>query len=573
MYKSEKIMTIALSLSLIALRAVALNFPGIRLWGVDIFAYFPHFISYAYLIFVAAVILLIGKSEIQSAATKRTEAGGRANRIILGVLVIGGLLLIFRLFSDSANLLGDGPLRIQEMEKKGFHRFFIDAASEPLDYAIHYLSYKYIFKPIGLNAVDCFRFWSYLAGMIYFYGGWALARWLVRFGAEKWLTLSYLLGWGGVMMFFGYAENYALAAALSLVTVQQTIVYSETGKRLNSSLLFFLLAFFMHNLAVVILPFILYQAKVRLLSRKSPLRSLHIMLVPIITAVYMIFAHVNKEIPGMLLSSGRSDPEYAVFSPRHLVDLANLLFLVLPTSVLLIGFQRVNSSDEVLRRLRIGFWLSTACALVLIVLIDPRLGMARDWDLFALLLLTPHLSLFLGVDWSNRSRKFKLIVAVLSLSLVLPWIYLNSNLEASRLRFWNIAALDPARAWYNYEVLGEHYYYAKNLPLAEKAYALAVTFKDHPRLFLWLGFVQMEQGKHREAEANFKETLRLKPDDVFAMNYLAVLLNRLGRYSEAREYLERYAATPKGRNDKMVIPAIRILDSLIAIGADASGRR
>jgi len=562
---------IAISLLLLAGRAVALNFPGIRLWGVDIFAYWPHPISYAYLILIAAVVFLLGKFGIAT-EPKTTAETGKVRKDLSWVLAIVGLLLLFRLFSDSANLLGDGPLRIQEIEKKGFYRFFIDTISEPLDYAIHHLSYRYIFKPLGMNAVDCFRFWSYLAGVLYFYSAWILAGKLRRFGAEKWLTLCYMFGWGGVMMFFGYAENYALAAAFSLLTVCLLIDHAQTGKRLNLSLLFFLLAFFMHNLAVVLLPLILYQARNRLLSGKFVTESLPVLITLIVTVGYTIFVQVNKETSSLLISSGRSDPEYTVFSLPHLIDLGNLLFLVLPVSMLLIGFQRLKISDEKLRGMRIGLWLSTLFAVALVILIDPRLGMAKDWDLFALLLLIPHISLFLGIDWHGRSKRFKLIVAVLSLALVSPWIILNSSLAASRQRYWNIAALDPARAWYNYEVLGEHYYYAKDLPLAEKAYSLAVTYKDHPRLFLWLGYVQMEQGKYREAEVNFKETLRLKPDDVYAMNYLANILNRQRRYFEAREYLQKYAATAMGRNDKLVIPSIKILDSLIAAQPDSTNR-
>lgn len=569
MEKPDYIYAAIIAIALLAVRAIALNFPGHRLWGIDIFAYLPRIVSYVYLALLTALILL-------SASDKRLTFNGvngsrkKFQSIVYALLFVMGMLALFRLFTDSANLLGDGPLRIQEMEKKGLHRFFIDAVSEPLDYAIHYLSYKHIFKPLGMNAVDCFRFWSYLAGLIYLVAVWNLSQMLKKFGAENWLTFCYMFGWGGVMMFFGYAENYALAASILLLSINQLLVFAETGKRLTIGLLLFLLAFFMHNLAVVFLPFILYLAKDQLLFKKPLRESLPPFIATTIAIGYMIFAQLNKEKSDLLISGNKSDPEYFIFGFAHFADIGNLVLLVLPVALLLLGYQKLTTSDDNLRRLRIGFWLSALCGIVLVFLIDPRLGMARDWDLFSLLLLTVHLSLFFGVDWLNRSRGFKIIVVVISIGLVLPWIVLNSNLSASRERFWNIAALDSGRAWYNYEVLGEHYYYAGDLAMAEKAYAHSVTYKDHPRPFLWLGFVQMEQGKYREAEANFKETLRLKPEDVFALNYLSILYSRQGRYLEAKECLEKYAATPKGRNDKTVIPAIHLLDSLITAQADSA---
>ncbi len=190
--------------------------------------------------------------------------------------------------------------------------------------------------------------------------------------------------------------------------------------------------------------------------------------------------------------------------------------------------------------------------------------MARDWDLFALPLLTFHIAIFMSADWSNVGKPLKSGIVILSVGFTFIWILVNGNQTWALNRYQQIAGLDKIRGGYNYEVLGNYHYDRQNYAASEDAFAKSVARKPHPRCYVWLGYVQMNQNKYGPAEKNLLEALRLNPESPEAMDYLSRLYFQTNRLQLAKEYLDRYAQTPEGARNPEVKPAQAYLDSLLA---------
>ena len=564
-YKST--LAIATLLFLLILRIVAIPFPSARLWGINQLAFMPLPLAIALIIGIILVWLLFaypdktGLELIRKRLSKLAKSIPPSAAYIIVAVILVGLFYIFR---DRVNLLGDSLLRIEELKKKGLARLFADTPGEILDYVVHWLTYVHILRPMGYGSLASFQCWSFLVGLVYVWTAWRIAIKLQRDNIERWLTMAWLLSWGGVMMFFGYAEEYTLAAVCQLLAFNFAIDYARGGKKLVSLLIVFLLGFFMHNLNVILLPAIGYL----ILSKKESSKPKNIIVLSIIAAIvisYLAWSRLGKEGGTFLLFDSKSEPGYTLLGKAHLLDILNQLLLINPGFLALIWLRKLRGEIKPGRRKLMAFSRVAALAgLLALFFIDPKLGMARDWDLLGLPLLAFHLAVFLSIDWQKIGRVGKIGAATISIGLTCIWIMLNSNQVWALDRYQRIAGLDSLRGGYNFEVLGDYYYERQQYAEAEKAFSQSVAHKPHLRCYVWLGHVQMWQKKYDLAEKNLKEALRFDPNESHALDYLSRLYYQTGRYEKSKEYLVRYASTADGIRNSEVPAALNHLDTLIA---------
>jgi hypothetical protein len=560
----------ALALGILALLIIAkfvgAYFPAARIWGINQLAFMPRPVAIALISAICIlwiILIFMGKSKTGNFSVKPAKGKSSNNNIailLIGLVVIGGLFYILR---DRVNLLGDSYLRIEELQKKGLARLFADTPSEALDYFVHWFTYAKILKPMKIESLVSFQIWSIIAGLIYTFTAWQIAIKLRKYDIERWLSFSWIMAWGGLMMFCGYAEEYGLAAACLLITFNFAIDYIQSGKNLIWMLLAFTIGFFMHNLAIMILPAIWYAVYIQnAASRKKGISALAG--VTLLALGYMILTRLGAPEGTLLLFDSVSEPGYTLFSGPHLLDILNQLLLVSPVFLVALLFQKFrNHPKPEYNRLVIFAWITGCSSLAALLFIDPKLGMARDWDLFALPLLMFHLAIFISADWRQAGRTIKIGVAVVAVGFTFIWILTNSNQAWALKRYDQIAGMDNLRGGYNYEVLGNYYYNQKNYAASENAFARSVTCKPHQRCYVWLGHVQMWQNKYEPAEKNLLEAVRLNPTEPNALDYLSRLYFQTNRFPQAKEYLDRYAKTPEGARNPEIKPAQAYLDSLL----------
>ncbi|MFH2034818.1 MAG: tetratricopeptide repeat protein, partial [Candidatus Zixiibacteriota bacterium] len=251
-----------------------------------------------------------------------------------------------------------------------------------------------------------------------------------------------------------------------------------------------------------------------------------------------------------------------LLAPDHIVDYLNLLVMIVPIS-LLVGLviiltrkhPKINHPDSE----RLFLLASTIFGLLAAFVVEPKLGMARDWDLMSIMLIGAGISgVYIWFDRFQSVRYFKLatmMLCILSLSIFIPWLTLHNSVEGlyhysmdamerepkhSRSAFYTMGALadqmgnqseaDRLRRYCQnhfperqLDREGGALYYQGDYALAEDVFKRGLG--ENPAwfaLYLDLGMTQIKLGKYAEAVENLKIADALNP-------YIALIYNFLGQ--------------------------------------------
>lgn len=321
-------------------------------------------------------------------------------------------------------LLGDGLL-ITEMIDKGIPFRIFDG----LDYQAHRL----LARITDRDAASVYRATSTLGGFLLVPAVYPL---LGRLGWEAWrrrVFVGLLLTTAPVLFFFGYVESYTwLYLALTLYLVAGLAAIAGHLSPVWPSVLFGL-AMALNLTAVFSLPPLLYMV-----FRPQPeswLRRVRNGLGPAFLLVAVaVLAQVVAGYDGQWWARDFRPGAHALnlwrddlLSPRHLSDLKNLAWLMGLAPMLVVTFlyrRWFRSPGSV-------FLIIQVAGLALLhFLLEPKLGLPRDWDLLAahqggLLLLAARLL-------PRNGGKTGLVVLGFSLLMVMPWVTLSARPEASR---------------------------------------------------------------------------------------------------------------------------------------------
>lgn len=539
---SDKRKTTLILVCLAAIAAVKIAFsfvPEGRFWGLNQLAYYPYPVRIFFVgLFLAVTLMCLNKKAINRISDLYNNIQTVMQRIPIiprTALYLGFLFVIFYLFRDSTNLLGDGLLRIGELQNKRLENFLSQHSTEPLDYLIHYFIYTVFLAPFKIKPIISYQLLSAFAGIIYIYTAYFLSRKLNHDGGGG-FVFWYIIGWGGLMLFFGYIESYALAASISIIFLGYSyILINGQGDELVLAFLY-LLAFFMHNATIVYFPAIVY-----LIFIKSNSLGIRRLITPgiIVLAViaWISIGIVHRQSAGLLLTGNLSEPGYTIFSLAHLGDIINEIFLISPAFFVLICLQNWRGDGNGSGRNFFG--LAAIGGLIFLLLADPVLGLGRDWDLFALPILGLHIGLLVGIDWERVDNRIKTAILILLIFSTGTWIGVNSQASSSIERYKNIAGLDTVRSRYAFERLGTYLLLNKSWQKAEEVYRLSLQKEPHYRTYLGLAYVQAQMGQSDSAETNYEKALKLNPDQALALYSLCQAYLKEGKIIRARELFDR----------------------------------
>lgn len=564
--------SVTLALGLLLLLTAAGRFlPGPRFWGFNHLAYLSWPIYVGWL--VCAVLLLLPTSQRKIATALESKLPRLLEKWSGAFLLAGVATFLFVLFREQSYFMGDGYL-VGELVERGM-KF---RAFDNMDYMLHYLIYQA--QPDGGEKVSSFtiyRVGSILAGTIGTLLLWWLTRKLPWEGWRGLLVLGFFLLAGPVALFHGYVESYSWLFLFVSAFLVAGILTLEgvVGLWLASTL--FGAALFFHLTAVFSGPALLY------LAWKAPLQpswkrwgeaAVPALVIFLISVVLHLAAgydaawfrrefidSANARSIWIPLGKG-----HGLLSAYHWKDLFNLLLITSPAAVVIlvtkVGALRGRIADR-----RVQFALVQVATIAFFaVALDRKLGGARDWDLLAAHSLgIGLLAALLLPPWPPAAGKARspqpegagsarIAAAALAATFLLtvPWVALLHHERASIARFVDVAADFPdfARA-YAYEEVGKYYRKAEDFDMAERMYRRCVdTYPGNPRFHVLLGSIYMIQSMRTsdpqeksarmdQAEAAYREALRLKPDVPLAMSNLARALVAREKYSEALPLYER----------------------------------
>ncbi|MGB2804561.1 MAG: tetratricopeptide repeat protein [Candidatus Zixiibacteriota bacterium] len=570
--------------SLIVIHLAASFFPRLRLWGISQLHYFS--LEFRIAVSVIALLILIpGVSRILAGALTGVFAWiagklTKVNRYLLYAVISVLSLIPFWLLRAGTPLLGDGYLRAGEL-KLGV----LLSITEPLDYYLHLL----VYRVFGLDGYTTYATLSCLAGGLFIFLILLFSHLLGKNGKERLFIFLILATMGTTQLFFGHIESYSFMYVAVLAYIFFGIRYLQGKGAFLWAGLFLLLAASFHLTALFVLPSLFYLAFAGF-SAASGSKAARLKFANIVVLICVVFVigaalhlrgtYLTEETIGspLIYPFGGGESYYSFFSLAHLLDFLNHQLLISPVSlvlwaVLLVLFRReINFRENVVRFL---VWI-TACSFGFALLADPKLGYARDWDLFAscglgVTLLGLYLTVSLLRDRPKAAfapgpertahreegavmdlRWVTLLLVATSLASTLPWILVNASEQKAVARFESLLFIDEERGAHGYETMA---CYFRDKGEHEKTIGLwknAIAINPIPRYYAVLGNAYLRVKRYDEAIEVLEKSIGMAPNRrgiQYLHRSLGVCLSAKGRYDEAISHLGIAIDLAPGRAD------------------------
>jgi hypothetical protein len=521
-----------------ALFVYASFLPERRLWGLNHLAFYPgHWrlvvLGLTAIVFVPPFAAIVARGGIRVArAWLRSLEDGVNTLALTGVISF----IVFAAFRSATKLLGDGYFVFHNYRgtaENGFDlgRFIsqvtvaekIYPATELLNFAASWIAGWFGASPIGgVWILNCAIGALMVVTLLH------VVRRLDWPDSARMTLLFLVLATGALQLFFGYVEHYTPALALGFLYILFAARVIEGSGRLVTPGLILLAGLFFHVQLVLLAPSYLWLLLWVLAAGRNPAWSLRLAIaVGLATVAGLLVAVYATPLGTFALPL--SSAEYGVFTGTHLLDIVNIVLLLNPVLLLLavISVFRLFAKKQSERRVT-AFALSLGVpAWLFILFVRPELGLARDWDLYAITVLgiaAPGVfSLARTVARSKNPARYTPVLVpaiVFSVALVVSWIGLNASAGRSVARYRAILVYDTTNPGYTYENLAlfyqENYQYSLQIDALEKAYELS----HNPRILQKLGRVYNENNNPARAEQVIRLYLAAVPENKEARIWL-----------------------------------------------------
>ncbi|MDP2807309.1 MAG: hypothetical protein Q8O74_04125, partial [bacterium] len=290
-------------------------------------------------------------------------------------------------------LLGDGILRSQEISAGRLLSF-----TEPLTTLIHGLLHR-LLAVIGFQtnlAELAYRITSITAGLaaLILYCRFAKKH---NDGRIFWPLIIVLAGAGFNQIFYGYVESYGLflaAVGWYLFLVREKI--SSPQPSFTPAILAGLAAA-LHGSGIFLFPSLVYYWTRRsyFSSRAGRIRFVKEFLIfSAIPAAALAIGLLLVSRPEIVTSFSELPKKsllplwdgfwgYGILSPGHWLDILNQFSLTAPAALLLAVFSAGRKKNFFQAPEAKFLGLAMAGGIIFLIIVDPKLGAARDWDLLA----------------------------------------------------------------------------------------------------------------------------------------------------------------------------------------------
>lgn len=520
--------------------------PGARLWGFNHLLFLPPFSLYAYLaggIIVLALFTppLNRKCERIFSLIADGLFSGRFH-IKWGVITAIALI-VFWMMRIPIGLLGDGYSQIYNIG--GDLPVVFKWSDFGAIKVIHFISYLLPFSGIELGKYS-YGLVSVLSGTatLMFYG--LLTREFVEENVNRLFILLMLIFSGSLLLFFGYIENYPVIWPLIVGYLYFAIRFLKGKNNLLLPTIFILMALVLHLQVLFFLSsyagLVLVRGSGQKLYRKQMVniwRALTIIFVIGLSIfIWKYYDSASFRLFFMPFIARAPMPHYSLFSPSHILDMINEMLLLIPLLpiFLFLGWRRLR---QVLTMKTVHFLAVFALGgLIFLFVIEPKLGMGRDWDLFSLCGLAPLLILsFVYSTSSGIGNRFYLQLSLLALLLISPYFAVNLSSQPSISRFEYLLDLDEPRSRAGYDQLGQYW-----LDVGDTTKAISLKDRANARFpAIGLSYRAIDlanQGRTEEAIILADSMLALDPYSVEAINMSGWINLKMGNYQKAINILE-----------------------------------
>jgi tetratricopeptide (TPR) repeat protein len=529
--------------------------PRARLWGINHLLFLPSGWTYGYFLGGCLILLTIFIPAARNIVSRLYESlaeslfDGRSRlKLILFAVAAAAVFWIFRLpiklLGDSqtliANIGNEIPVILKWSERASVYIVYTVAKILPVS-GIERGRYAYEVVSVMSGA-----FTILFVGMI--------AYELAETAGRRLFLFMLMLFSGWIILFFGYTENYPILWIFMTGYIYYGIKYTWGRCNLLWPTVFLLAAIVIHlqalffALSYPVLFFSRGRARRFYARRKKTVWAAAVILAVLGVAAFFNRYRNSLEFSLMIIPffTGRPmTPNYWLFSPSHLLDIVNEYVLVTPLLPAL-GILGWKSPRAILTD-KTGLFLGVLGlgGLAFIFIIDPKLGMARDWDLFALVGL-PWLLLFARNVVERQRIHSGLYPAVILASglIVLPWIATNLNYQPAVDYYKFALNLDLPRSRSGLMVLRQMYLAVGDSATADSLQL--VVNQEFPATHLYPDAEKLiRQGRFKEAKILIDSLEMSDPTMISFMTLRGYWNLQRGDYQAALDDLEQAATLGK----------------------------
>ncbi|PKK82179.1 MAG: hypothetical protein CVT49_14940 [candidate division Zixibacteria bacterium HGW-Zixibacteria-1] len=435
---------------LAVLYLLAGSLPIKHLWGFNFLSYLPWFSLPVFGLLFFLALLPPSADRIYSIVHNIFR---KFNGLLLTwriIIIVALSISVFYLFRVHVHSLGDGYQRIYQIEQG-----YLYYHTEVLDFFLHGVLYAAL-KLVGIfSGETTYIIFSIAAGTIF-----VLAVYLFRFTNDDEfdngpIIKVLIVTFGGLQLFFGYAESYSLFYVFSLLYILYAVKFMLSRRGLLTASIMLALACASHITSLVLVPSFVYliyhnqkNVKPKTFGSKYP---------PIIISFTVVAAVLVQEILlrvniGEYITSVSGGylhllpfSDYTILSPMHLFDVLNEILVVAPVALILFiaGISSTNTGAR--KKLNIFLLIAGLSAGLMLMIIDPKLGFPRDWDLFsipaAILGLAVSIYFINKINFSRKAPYVKLITGFFPVILLSGWVLMNSSLKGQLTRAEDLLTL------------------------------------------------------------------------------------------------------------------------------------
>ena len=526
---------------------LALFFTSERVWGLSWYGYFSWY-GPALLVTVGGILpIWLSRRSSWLAAYPGDDKEHRPFWPA-ATLIMVSFVLLYVLLSARTHFLGDGYLLLSRLETDS-------VPIRPWNMGAYFLV-ETVYSLLGgvgeAQAELAFRIVSWLSGILFLVAAALTAARLYRSRRDRLLFFIGVASGGFSLLFFGYVENYpplilfvAVVTFLGLLAIAGKL--SEWWILLPAGG-----ALLMHPFAVALLPAVLfmilretivdrwYQSQNNVTRRVIWL----VMAAVALTVFFWVYgSNLFLRFSMIALVANQFTVEgYTLFSLKHLLDFANLMFLLVPGLLFLIWTIVALRKHSPFAAPEYRFLILLLVPSLLIAFVfDPKLGMPRDWDLFSFAgvpLVT--LLYFTLLDVRNKLRGYAVIAALsvaLGLLVLTPRVLSQVMPETSIAVFDSYSNLDVIRSGAGRFVLLQ--YLEKNGRLDE----ITSRERENTRVLIhqvWdlEGQALFRDGKVAQAEAKFRQAVAYAPNAAASWANIGTCFTRREQWDSALMYFK-----------------------------------
>jgi tetratricopeptide (TPR) repeat protein len=404
-------------------------------------------------------------------------------------------------------------------------------------------------EPTRQTTLTTIQLLSIMAGMVVIYNCIGLVSRLCLNNRARLLGLITCVTSGMMLLYFGYVEYYPLLWASGTTFFNLALRYFNDRQWILAPLFAVSLAVVFHLQAVYLIAGVAYllMYKLTVVDRRFAWHTGYWLVVTLlaaagaVTIVWLALTRIDFEVIFLPPFVGRPPAtEYAALSPKHMLDILNLTLVLLPGLLALLLIGTGGAADRGGRPVRTFLLWSFAGSFLFLLVINPVIGMARDWDLMSFTLFPLMLLLIHRTNTLPSPPRGRLVLAYAAAVATITASYLWTNIDvgASETRFHNLLRYYATKDRSGWSILANHYNdKGDRAGSSEVLTEMDQVFPEYRGLMQAYSFVN--RGDYKAAYPIVDSLVRRFPYNPDFLQLYANCLGKMGRFAESEEYFRK----------------------------------